>query len=241
MINQFYFPNINVAYSSIPKCACSTIKKTLLYAEVGEQPILKDNPGKVHELVNAYKVHDDKPISNAINLVVVRDPVQRLLSAFLDKFCTAYKNPEAFVTRFISDNSSDLSVINFSEFLDILNKAYVSDKSSLNEHWDDQFKFIADFKEYDIKIDFGSLKSLTEIKYNDLILPVKTIDVHATPKSKTYVRNAHNLSAKELFEYRTKFNNFPSSNSFLSELTIPTRYPNIARQVESYREFLSLD
>ena len=122
-----------------------------------------------------------------------------------------------------------------------MNKAYVSDKSSLNEHWDDQFKFIADFKEYDIKIDFGSLKSLTEIKYNDLILPVKTIDVHATPKSKTYVRNAHNLSAKELFEYRTKFNNFPSSNSFLSELTIPTRYPNIARQVESYREFLSLD
>lgn len=239
MKNQFYFPNINIAYSSIPKCACSTIKKSLLMAELGELTELSKNSSKVHELVKPYQADINSSYPDAWNLVVIREPYERLLSAFLDKFCTAYENPERFVIDFLNKYNINLKELTFYRFLEVLNKAFRDKDDTLNEHWDSQFRFIDVNKNYQLKYDFSSLNSLQYLGNDKVKVAIKTIDEHSTPKSKIDVDSAAELTCLQLLNYRKKYNSFPSSKSFLNDV-IGGEFEEITSQALQYKEFLQI-
>lgn len=81
--HELAFPRSSVAYTYIPKNACSTLKLSLGYHE-GWLSRDTSNPhgiGVGHRLYGKLRVLDP-----ALRLLVLRDPYERTVSAFLDRF-----------------------------------------------------------------------------------------------------------------------------------------------------------
>lgn len=76
-----YFPSSDIRYTIIPKNACSTVKATLLSREgVVVNPMDIDEIHRV--LARPYACNETQ---QGRSLVIIRDPVKRFVSAFLDK------------------------------------------------------------------------------------------------------------------------------------------------------------
>lgn len=82
-----------VVYHAIPKCACTSLKHVFyeeLYGKQFQSPA--GDPDKIHELTDEItsKVMDAKDwrdMKDYVHILVVRDPLNRLMSAYSNRVC----------------------------------------------------------------------------------------------------------------------------------------------------------
>lgn len=140
-------PDEKYVYFSIPKCGCSSVKVFLrvLYgqtlAEAQSNPhsiekspfIVLDNAGNLNERIEAYISSGD-----TFAFSVIRDPRQRVLSAFLNKFEYANDETKAIFGKQlfgVSNNDNALSLARSLDFMGFLLAISKQEPLRMNEHW----------------------------------------------------------------------------------------------------------
>jgi len=147
------FNSIGIDYHWIPKNACTFLKKN--FASLNEQEIFSYDKNKFHETIqDSYGMNMSQYIDSAkssnLKFAVLRNPIDRLVSCYIDKFylpCVNDKDYEPYILNIIKniycyfDIKGDYQKrsVSFSEFLNyITNNPHFSS----NEHWRPQIDFL---------------------------------------------------------------------------------------------------
>ena len=198
-----YIKENNLLYCSIPKNACTSIKawlQELLGFPTDINPNIDPNITKL--LLSNYPDEDASEIMHSDNIfkfVIVRNPWNRVVSAFLNKFLSYqqhlylymkdHENPcvaefhanyhEQFVAQVVGtickDEESKVRGISFRDFLEYV---VATADSGLDPHWKPQHRFIEGVN-IDYVGKFESLeedfKRIQEVAGNSTKLPFKNI------------------------------------------------------------------
>ncbi|WP_175484938.1 sulfotransferase family 2 domain-containing protein [Jannaschia pohangensis] len=129
-----YFPEHKIKYVKIPKNACSTVINSLGWSVIQDR-----NP---HEFDHVF-TETDQDTSEWPCLAVLRDPYDRLVSAYLNKLVIpSAKEPFAaevldtvWRNRRNQERPSEASTISFREFVQYVS---VRDDTLLDQHWQSQ-------------------------------------------------------------------------------------------------------
>ena len=186
-----YHERIGMVIAAIPKCGCSTVKRWLISvtdpaALAG--PVLDVHRHAARTLALAKRPRDEAEAILAAQplLVVVRDPVERLRSAFIDKFVRpAPDEVMPATTELIRDYRGDGVVadvwdersITFRQFVEYVGHA---DPDHLDAHWRPQAAFVRG-RRIDTLITLDRLSSTLDA----LAAALGRSDVRATPESVT--------------------------------------------------------
>lgn len=176
-------------YVETPKVACSTIKRTLQYAEVdGDRERMPENvhlryASPIPMLRDAYPVFQellDDP--EAIRFCFVRNPFSRALSCYLDKFSKARKNQRAQSCDLLGlPNDESLT------FHDYLRAVKDQPDHQRNVHWMSQsYLLYPAGMRYDFIGRFEHLAADLEKLLEKLGIPLETLQTvapHATSAS----------------------------------------------------------
>ena len=148
---SLYFPSSQVLYRWIPKNACTSVKKLFIQGEP-ESIDLKVREHRFHETVQErFGVEQSIIIQNSgfTTVAIIRDPILRIISCYLDKFALPVVDNRPFegfikdhIKRYIQLNRIDRSEdesISFAEFLDYIESTplYLH-----NIHWMPQSSFL---------------------------------------------------------------------------------------------------
>lgn len=126
------------AYKNAPKCACSTIKRALWLAEIDSGVFDGDrnapfNAKILHEIDSTPFTNDPATVDGKIVFTFVRNPYERVFSAYLDKcLCAPLKEPTAILgvlRRELGVGSRDVS---FSDFLHLIREREDRER---DPHW----------------------------------------------------------------------------------------------------------
>lgn len=153
--------NYKFAYCPIPKNACTTLKYWVMLLQ--ETP--PDDPQKVHidgivpqiefEQSNTYSEY-----GGYVTFAIIRDPYERLISAFLDKFVKKRnENVEQWKNGYWGHIAYDINVTGEVCFLDFI-KYVEPDSGKLwkdDQHWGSQYTRCKNFK-FDIYLEFERLQ-----------------------------------------------------------------------------------
>ncbi|RWS29973.1 carbohydrate sulfotransferase 11-like protein [Leptotrombidium deliense] len=158
-LNHFIFDDKHkLIYCFVPKVASTNWKRVLLSIDGGIQHFPESDPlsikGNESQSRNVFKTLDQiedseevlRRLKQYFKFVFVRNPLERLLSAFRNKFQFAYNDyfRERFGRKIIKqyrvnytkaslENASDVT---FQEFITYISDLNVSDyRSAFNEHW----------------------------------------------------------------------------------------------------------
>jgi len=160
--------------------------------------------------------------SDWFKFMVVRNPYDRLVSAFVDKFCGRDLHKK-FVQRVLreadyqdADGNLEMS---FAQFVDYLSR---QDIDSVNPHWRRQ-SCIIEYVKLDRIIDLKQLsKDLPEIE-KQLGL-TSNLNLQSRRQSNIYTNDsfkdlkfAGNISNTQLIEYHKRTNSFPSKGLFYND------------------------
>ena len=192
------FWNENISYTYIPKNACSSLRLTIAIAN---GLISSKNEHKFIHLNNDTFVPSLKDaFTSTSSFVVLRDPVERVQSVFIDKFLS--KENAAMI--FCQHQKILIDDLTFKEFCTRLctdiNCLY------LNPHWIPQNKFLLFKKESYTKIfNFNQLTDLNDwlkelnVKFED----ARPLTQHGTDTfERKAISGAHNKTIKELAELK---------------------------------------
>jgi Sulfotransferase family len=160
--NLLYFPSSNIRYTIIPKNACSTVKATLLSREgVG---VNSTDINDIHRvLARPYACNETQ---QGRSLAVIRDPVKRFVSAFLNKIVAILRpvvwqsvimHPSIRLSLpelFNSSSVEDLEIEKLT-FLDFSKAVALIPDQHLDEHLRSQTWFLAGRK-HDHVLNFDS-------------------------------------------------------------------------------------
>ena len=212
MERTLLFWNENIAYTFIPKNACSSLRLTLAIS---------------NGLINSTKEHDFIHHNNNIfvpslkeafeassSFVVLRDPVDRVISVYLDKFIS--KDLPAF--HFCKHQNIDIDDLTFLEFC----KRIHNDANSLylNPHWIPQNKFLLFEKESYTKVfNFNQLSELNDwLKEKNITFEdARPLTQHGTDSfAKESITCAYNQTIKELSSLK-KEGSLPKKEDMLSD------------------------
>ena len=178
----YVYPRIKIAYTYIPKNACSSFKQTFGVA----QGWLPETRGVQHDMqfswwlsgLRAYRGADE-------HIVVLRDPLDRLLSGFQNRFLTRDEPVAAHamaggLAALVGPDAS-VNDVTFETFL-----RYVTATPSrrLNEHWRPQQDFL--LGDYSRVIHFETLTRDTRF-LRERGLRLKRLKGHATSTLRTDV------------------------------------------------------
>jgi len=174
MPENYYLPSTNIFFTVIPKTGCTSLKNYLFDIEQISIGQTSKNLGEVglgfgiHRLpeLQRHRItsRNQVKLGGALKILVLRNPYNRILSTWLNKFLYAQgdlrifsehrKEPFAPV-KF--ETVADLNVF-FEAFLLRLSK----DPGFLNSdaHWRPQSKFVSDAKEFDMVFETSSLSTL---------------------------------------------------------------------------------
>ena len=143
-------PDIKLLYISIPKCACTSLKSYMYLIENGEQFKQYKHNGKVINIHNLYpstyfnqilqKYQKDFNLDDFTKICLIRDPIQRLASAYTNRVKHHKELSEEII------NSHDLNP-NFANptFGKFLENYFVYRKvNSIKHHTDPIYKFIGE-------------------------------------------------------------------------------------------------
>ncbi|HIK31552.1 MAG TPA: sulfotransferase family protein [Oscillatoriales cyanobacterium M59_W2019_021] len=223
---HFYFVNHNhkFIYCSIPKNACTLFKRfTLEYSGDTEFQNHKD----IHYYIAKHKTPIAMTDMSLLNnpeyykFTILRDPLERLVSAYLDKFVRWLPNiQETFALQVIKEvyESQGLEPdysksITFSQFVH-----YVSTTNDilLDQHWKPQHLFLSD-----TKFDYiGKFEQLDEViqhleqKFN------LTVNRKVSKHQTNYNRNLDELDYQDLYgeELKKRKLNPTAQNLYTPEL-----------------------
>jgi len=134
------FPS-NALYTYIPKNACSTLRYSIARANgmIGAD----DDPHWIHRNTTSYLHDTASAFSASYAFVILRCPLSRIASLYLDKFVGM--RPEAWLFYDKIDHSRELVNLTFRHFLRGLKDGQ---NLRLNEHWRPQVDFLL-FENYD--------------------------------------------------------------------------------------------
>ncbi|KAI8771907.1 carbohydrate sulfotransferase 11 [Biomphalaria glabrata] len=196
-------------YCLIPKVASTTWRRIFLllsgYASV--ENITSILPNEIYDKSNKYlkrlsvytKEEIEYRVDNYFKFVFVREPYERLLSAFRNKFLVNTNSSSYFKGRFGKkiiknyrfepESDPDGNGVKFSEFVD-----YLLDKKrkiAMNEHWETFYKMCAPCK---IKYDFvGKMESM--LSDTDFVLSQISPEIKFHLPSRTELRYSHNKTS----------------------------------------------
>lgn len=154
------FKNLKIDYHWIPKNACTFFKKNLAMLDLeagGIEQRLETPQDEFHETIQkkyGLVMKDYLKDNKNKKLTIIREPTERLVSCYIDKFakpCIKNQSFEPYIKDIINNIYSFFSIkatpeersISFSEFL-----AYIKmmPNFSSNEHWRPQADFIKGIK-----------------------------------------------------------------------------------------------
>lgn len=189
-----YFIHISIknkiVYFEIPKTGCTTIKNILLRAELGQFEALSDgfNDSDVHSLSSSVLLRPfnlnpsmfDEILNSKdfFKFAIVRDPVERLLSAYLDKI-SRNSNESFELVTFLQSRGVDAAhflqdenVIPIPLFLNCLNDMN-SSGVFINSHMRLQKKLLPiDLVNFDKIFDFNRFNDCLEFLADKLNYPL---------------------------------------------------------------------
>ena len=135
-------------------------------------------------------------VMKSSKFMVIRPPVERLSSAFFDKFLVPSVNnipPEPFVDEFLKKNNFKLNNICLFDFIKTCLK---SDPRSLNDHFRPQSWMIA-FDTYDLILPMNKLKEISFLSINDKTIPLpKPRNVNVLAKDPVSTARESNIDEK---------------------------------------------
>jgi hypothetical protein len=174
MPENYYLPSTNIVFTVIPKTGCTSL---LNYLFDNERISKGQNPKNLGEVGLGLGIHrlpelqtlritsrNLSKFADAVKILVLRNPYERVLSAWLNKFLYAQGDYSIFSERKQEiftpvwfETVADLNVC-FEAFLMQLAK----DPDFLNSdpHWRPQSSFVNDAKEFDLVFETSSLSRL---------------------------------------------------------------------------------
>ncbi|UOD51427.1 sulfotransferase family 2 domain-containing protein [Orrella daihaiensis] len=205
-----YYPSLNILFTYIPKNACSTLKYSLGVAS--KEISREQNP---HMTEHKFRYADKRALypSNSRPIICFRNPFERLVSAFLDKFARSVPEAEASLVldkirkiKNIGDNRS-ISFIDFVRFL--------KDQPSrqLDLHWRPQVDFIFFESYYEVFL-VDTLTDQWNLHFPDI--PLLDFIPHSTSKRYDCNEVSYDIPADELFKNYNSLG-FPANSSFLND------------------------
>lgn len=142
-------PDTNEVYCYVAKAGCSFFKTGFIADYFSTHDNGLDAPNirsKVHNLARDFRVESLLEIQAAYSrVIIVRDPWERLVSAFLDKFINL--SPTSFSERVLDEVGKTRSALSMSDFVSYLAKTSLA---SLNEHWMPQVEYQVAGLTYDV-------------------------------------------------------------------------------------------
>lgn len=215
----FHFPSLNLLYQSIPRNACTTTKRSILsHLQIIDS---LDNPGgQVHQICDQFRIDREsafellKNNNNYKLLAILRNPISRYISVYLDKFCVSFENPEPFVSEF--PIGWDIS------FVDFLGYIASVGPDRLDEHWRPQPEFLSGLEKSSILP-----RSIDTLRWSKTIavpghkLKILSVDHHSTA-AKSSIEILPNLSiyakASDIYENACNSGTLPSKQQFIDEI-----------------------
>jgi hypothetical protein len=170
---HFYFPTINIAFTLVPKTGCTTVKNYLYALEKlasATNPVTPQSflGQAIHfsAAVGDYEIEDisNSTYSTALKILVLRNPYQRALSAWANKFLYLTFD----IRRFHKYRDENFTPNTFNSIAE-LDKQFedftwrlANDTAFLfvDEHWKPQSEFIKDLGDYDLILETGQLSKL---------------------------------------------------------------------------------
>ena len=136
----YVYPRLRLAYTYIPKNACSSLKRTFGRAQGW---LTADSPS-AHEMRRAWWLSGLARYPRAEErIVVVRDPFDRVLSAYLNKFLRAKDSvAEQAVAAGLGESigpGATRDDVTFADFVGYLSR---TPSRRLDEHWRPQHDFL---------------------------------------------------------------------------------------------------
>ncbi|MFZ0322934.1 MAG: sulfotransferase family 2 domain-containing protein [Actinomycetes bacterium] len=176
----YVYPRIKIAYTYIPKNACSSFKQTFGEA----QGWLTEARGSQHDMTVSWWMSGLRSYRQAEErIVVLRDPWDRLVSGFQNRFLlrddpvAAHALSHGLAALLGPGKTTD--DVTFSDFVHYLAS---TPNRRLNEHWRPQADFLVG--DYTRVIHFETLKRDTRFLRNR-DLPLKRMKGHATSTLRT--------------------------------------------------------
>lgn len=182
-------------YVETPKVACSTLKLTLARLELEDADYYRED---IHNrylspLLRPAQVGDFEKFrlrTDIVKFSFVRNPYERLLSAYLDKVLGGNRVIVAELLRQMGVNQLDRDVeIDFATFVSCIEETPIS---MMNAHWRPQYyQTLQDTIDYDV---IGRLESLEE----DMLRVGEMLSIDLAPYIKSW--DLHHTGARDQLE-----------------------------------------
>ncbi|QEP42040.1 hypothetical protein D5085_02120 [Ectothiorhodospiraceae bacterium BW-2] len=222
-----HFPNSKVNYYWIPKNACTYLKNVFILNEC--EGVDVDIPSwRFHETVQEkwgytlkeYLNNKDKnQPSDCLNVSVIRDPIERFVSCYLDKIAkpVIYDRPfEPFIENIIHSFYNKKIIkrrfdrgISFSEFLlSVIN----TPSYALNEHWRPQADFLIGIELQHLVLQSQIFEWLQGMEYN-----ISQSEINNKSLGKVYTKNACSGEFFDLDPKKIQFDKIDDYSQFVPD------------------------
>ncbi len=240
-IENYYIINhqYKLIYCPIPKNAC-TLFKEIIVSNSEHQSDFQDSDLDVHRYVrqNNVELGDFNYLSNPeyLKIAMVRNPFDRLVSAYLNKFVRPkkvtpiVKNVIRDIYQFNNIKPNQKKSVTFSDFIHYLAR---TEDHYLNEHWRSQYFFLGmglfEFDLFDSLENVGHIIQKLESRMRIEISKKKT-------KNKTnYSENTVKKDWHEMYPQQLReFEQLPTASSLYTNELIALVKSRYALDVEMY-------
>jgi hypothetical protein len=229
---HLFFPEINLSYLSIPKNASVFVHLNIVKQIKNKERYYK-NLENLHFYVRKdFAIKSQSVIKNTETLVIFRDPAERIVSAFCDKYIrkSSLLSAPAFFNKSEHKNIGHITFENFCE------KIFNSKPELLDEHWAPQHNFLFESQKYNF-VDFNKINNN---KYLQNVLKYEKEDKEFIGANQTnylhrYQDYAGDVSLKYLKNIYSKYGTVPENGCFLSEKNKKEIYEYYKKDIEIYR------
>ena len=204
-----FFPEHKIKYIKIPKNACSTIINSLGWSVVQDR--------SPHQFDGQFR-STDQDTSDWPCLAVIRDPYERLVSAYLNKLVLPSER-EPFAGALLDtvwrnqrkqDRPSPGHSITFREFIQFVS---AREDDVLDQHWQSQTHHLGGI-EPTIVLNFKNLSDEWNAHPVLKDIPLRDFKPHATASSLILDRNLSNVDGDRIGIFRQVAGQFPPQNCF---------------------------
>lgn len=208
---------LDVSYLYIRKNACTAWKNVFINESEHQYDELKyDNP--MHFMGIHHSISNKKAQKSTYRIVVLREPLGRIVSAFLNQFVDRIERPTEFHEKVVKHLGKSLENVTFRDFV---NRYLIDlDPTNVDSHFWNQKSYLEDVS-YNKVILLQNLyidtKKLFGKSFADKYFKKK---VNATSNKKSYEVDACDLKAGEILSNFKKGMGWPSTISFLKDQEI---------------------
>lgn len=181
---------------------------------------LSDDVSMLRRFIDIYRnefcinILNSREIHNYFKVIVARNPYNRIISSFLDKFC-GDDMQRLFVTQVNKKlECPDISFYDFLRYLETTNEEHH------NPHWRRQ-TYIIDNIQLDavihlenIKHDFTSYQQILGSDY--LYCLDEKLQTTSYTNTELDIEQAPNLKQSQLLDFKSKYKSYPSPKGFLN-------------------------